>query len=411
MTVPAQNGSGRSDHLEFIRRAGQTTRRAIAEHTGLSRSVVAQAVSELIAQGLVVERRLVQGALRSAHGAQRGRPTAVLELAGQSGVVVAADIGHRHLTVAVCDLKGRVLEETRIPFPVDDSARATFRELHRLVAASLTRAGVGATDVAGFGVSFPFPVTKPTGMVLAPVALLGWQNVSAAEARPPGLPGPIVHDNDANFGAWGERIHGGSPELDNLLYVKLGHGIGSGVIVDGMLLSGARGTSGEMGHIQVDPHGEVCRCGRRGCLETVVAASLPDRRLAGLRVGRAIAQLSAFVDAEVVILGGRFGASDGALMEGVKDAFARFTPDNEDPSGEGAGGAADGSPRVRIQAAALGERSELVGIIDRTLSAAWASGAGRSATRRTGAHSSWDRTNSEVVLEVPFDAERFVMKE
>ncbi|MGD8196033.1 ROK family transcriptional regulator [Herbiconiux sp. P18] len=412
----AAGGPGHGDHLEFIRRAGRTTRKAIAEHTGLSRSVVAQGVAELIAQGIVVERRVdppptdAPGALR----ARRGRPTSVLELAPQRGVVVAADIGHRHLTVATCDLHGGVLAERRIPFPVDEGSAPTFRRVHAMTAESLREAGAVAAEVKAFGVSLPFPVMKATGTVRAPAALAGWQHAEAARARPPGISGPLVADNDANFGAWGERVHRhrahparADGALDNLLYVKLGHGIGAGLVVDGMLLSGARGTGGEMGHIQVVPGGALCRCGRRGCLETVVAESLPDHRLAGLRVGRAIAQLCAFIDAETVILGGTFGGS-AALVDGVREAFERYLPGGEAADGGGTAGPDAGASRVDVRAAVLGERSELVGIIDRALSAAWASGDIRPATT---ALSSFRRTNSRAVLDVPFESERFVMKE
>ncbi|GLK18772.1 ROK family transcriptional regulator [Herbiconiux flava] len=381
MTASGAGGSGRVGLLDFVRRAGQTTRRSIAEHTGLSRSVVAQTVSELIERGLLVERS-------PAAATTRGRPTAVLELARQPGVVLAFDIGHRHVTVAVADLHGRVLAEPRVDLVVDDGAAPTIRALRRLTTHALARAGAAVGDVAALGVSFPYPVLRPSGAVRAPAALPGWQGVTAETVRPAGFSGPIVADNDANFGAWGERMRGGTA-LDDMLYVKLGDGIGAGLVVGGRLLAGARGTGGEMGHIQVEPGGLLCRCGGHGCLETVVAASLPDEHLAGLRVGRAIAQLCTFVDTSIVVLGGRFGAAGGPLVEGVREAVARFSP--------------PGESRVEVRVAALGARAELVGIVDRTVSAAWASG-----TAQTGsmAHSSWDRTNSPAVLEHPFRDER-----
>ncbi|WP_440710010.1 ROK family protein [Herbiconiux sp. YIM B11900] len=392
MAVQGAGGAGHGDHLEFIRRAGQTTRRAIAEHTGLSRSVVAHSVAELIEQGLVVERRLGSAASRDdALRARRGRPTSVLELAEQPGVVVACDIGHRHITVAVVDLQSRVLLENRIGFAVDDSAAETFRVLHRLISDALRRTGATMLDVKAFGVSLPFPVVRD-GTVMAPSGVTGWRGVTAAAVRPAGISGPLLIDNDANFGAWGERLNAGSRQFDNLLYVKISHGVGSGVIVDGRLLSGAHGTGGEMGHIQVEQDGPLCRCGRRGCLETVIAMSLPDHHLAGLRVGRAIAQLCSFIDAEVVVLGGRLGASGGPLVDGVREAFDRLLPE----------------PRVAVRCAALGERSELVGVIDRTLTAAWSE---ETVARHADPHSSWGRTNSRVVLDVPFDAERLALKE
>lgn len=400
--VSATGGTGRSDHLEFIRQAGRTTRKAIAEHTGLSRSVVAQAVAELIAQGLVVERRLPPhpglGAPGAVAGSRRGRPTSVLELAPRPGVVVANDIGHRHLTVAVTDLHARVLAERRIHLPVDDGAVPTFRALHRLIGQTLRQAGATPAEVRAFGVSFPFPVLKNGGIVQAPGSLAGWQGVDSAAARPAGMTGPMVVDNDANFGAWGELIHGRSARpadpLDNLFYVKLSDGIGAGLVVDGMLLSGARGMGGEMGHIPVDPDGPLCRCGQRGCLETIMTGSATDPFAAGKRIGRAIAQASAFIDAEVVVLGGQFGAPGGPLVDGVREAFSTTLP------------------AVQVRPAALGARSEVVGIIDRALTAAWASGdLGLATPPEPIIHSSYRRTNSAAVLDDAFDAERLVMKE
>ncbi|MCS5713277.1 ROK family protein [Herbiconiux sp. CPCC 205716] len=391
MTASATGGPGRAGLLDFIRRAERTTRRAIADHTGLSRSVVAQTVAELIELGVVVERRLEAG-----RASGRGRPTAVLELARQPGVVLACDIGHRHVTVAVSELAGGVLAESSVELAVDDGVAPTVRALHRLIARMLPAAGARMADVAALGVSFPFPVLRPSGAVRAPSALPGWSGATAEAVRPPGFSGPIVADNDANFGAWGERMHGGTA-LDDMLYVKLGDGIGAGLVAGGRLLAGARGAGGEMGHIQVEPGGLLCRCGGHGCLETVVAASLPDEHLAGLRVGRAIAQLCSFVDTSVVVLGGRFGAAGGALVDGVREAVARFSP--------------AGESRVEVRVAALGARAELAGIVDRTVSAAWASGiampgSGSPSSVHPFVLSSWDRTNSPAVLEHPLRDER-----
>ncbi len=396
--------SGAGDHLEFIRRAGQTTRRAIAEHTGLSRSVVAQTVSELIAQGLVIEHRLGAAAVSAAAvsaaavsaasaasaasagraRATRGRPTAVLQLARQHGVIVACDIGHRHITVAVADLHGHELVEQSIHFPVDEGSAQTFAATHSLVMQLLDQARSTLAEVCGFGISLPFPITtgRASGRasVRAPANLAGWHGTNLADAAPAGLSCPVIIDNDANFGAWGERMFGGTTAIDNLLYVKLSDGIGAGLIVNGTLLAGATGLGGEMGHIEVQPGGALCRCGRRGCLEAVIAECLPDYHRAGLRVGRAVAQLCAFVDPEVVVLGGRIGSVGEPLLAGVREALAEFSQ--------------DATVSVVVRSAAWGTRSELMGIIDRTLAAAWASDriAGRHGTRESAA--AYDRRSA-----------------
>ncbi|MCU1481727.1 MAG: family transcriptional regulator [Subtercola sp.] len=390
MSVSATTPPGAGDHLEFIRRAGHTTRRAIAEHTGLSRSVVAQTVSELIAQGLVIEHRLSTAAVTAAASAgraraARGRPTAVLQLARQHGVVVACDIGHRHVTVAIADLHGHLIAEQSIDFPVDEGSAQTFSATHALVFRLLDEARSTVADVCGFGVSLPFPITTgrasvPIPTVRAPSNLDGWHSTNLTDATPAGLSCPVVIDNDANFGAWGERMVGNSAAIDNLLYVKLSDGIGAGLIVNGTLLAGATGLGGEMGHIEVQAGGALCRCGRRGCLEAVVADCLPDYHRAGLRVGRAVAQLCAFVDPEVVVLGGRVGSMGEPLLAGVRQALADYS--------------LDGTVSVVVRSAAWGARSELMGIIDRTLAAAWASDriAGRRSPREASA--AYDRRSA-----------------
>lgn len=373
------HGSSRTDILELIRRGGITTRRHLVEITGLSRSVVAQAVSELIAEGLVAERTLA----RAVGNASRGRPTSTLGPARQSGYIAAFDLGHRHIACAIAGLDSRVACEARISVDVDGDANAAFHAASDLLAAGLQQLGASRGDLRAMAIGIPHPVDKASGTVRAPASLSSWVGSAPANVLARGLRCPVIIDNDANLGAWGEYRHGAGKDTRSLFYIKAADGLGAGLVVDGVIFNGARGVSGEMGHVQVDPHGALCRCGRHGCLEAVFSSAAVRRRLglgdgiysddpfvvtsanravfidAGRSIGRVVAQLCNFLDPDAVVFGGPLGAVGEPLLAGVREAFVEF-------------GQVSAVRDVPVHSAGLGIRSELVGAIDRAVQAAWA---------------------------------------
>jgi len=219
--------------------------------------------------------------------------------------------------------------------------------------------------------------------VRAPASLATWVGAQPATILARGLHCPVIIDNDANLGAWGEYLHGAGRDANSLFYIKAADGVGAGLVVDGVIFNGARGVSGEMGHVQVDPGGELCRCGRSGCLEAVYSSAAVRRRLgladdihsvdpfivtganrvvftdAGRSIGRVVAQLCNFLDPDVVVFGGPLGAVGSPLLDGVREAFVEF-------------GQVSAVREVPLRAAELGIRSELVGAVDRAVQAAWA---------------------------------------
>jgi len=373
------HGSSRTDILELIRRGGVTTRRHLVDITGLSRSVVAQAVSELIAEGLVAERTLK----RAVGHAARGRPTSALGPAAQSGYIAAFDFGHRHIGCAIAGLDSEIRFEERMSFDVDRDARAAVRVAGDLLSAGLEQLGASRGDLRAMAIGIPHPVDKASGTVRAPASLATWVGAQPATILARGLHCPVIIDNDANLGAWGEYLHGAGRDANSLFYIKAADGVGAGLVVDGVIFNGARGVSGEMGHVQVDPGGELCRCGRSGCLEAVYSSAAVRRRLgladdihsvdpfivtganrvvftdAGRSIGRVVAQLCNFLDPDVVVFGGPLGAVGSPLLDGVREAFVEF-------------GQVSAVREVPLRAAELGIRSELVGAVDRAVQAAWA---------------------------------------
>jgi len=212
------------------------------------------------------------------------------------------------------------------------------------------------------------------------VILPGWAGINAREALSRCLGLRVQVDNDANLGALAEASFGAGRGLADIVYVRLGSGVGAGVVVGGRLHHGASGLAGEIGHVQVRADGEVCRCGNRGCLETI-ASEGPIRALlgparghdvtrrelldlvasgdlgavrvvndAGLAIGRVLADLCNALNPGAIVVGGELGEAGEPLLGGIREAVQRFAL-------PGAAGA------VRVVPGELGERAEVLGAL------------------------------------------------
>lgn len=255
--------------LRHLRDAGSRSRAGIAADTGLNKGTVSSLVSELVERGLVREGE------RERAGAV-GRPGTIVELDGRGVGGIGVEINVDYLTALVLDLTGTVLFEQRVALDVqalpvakvlDAGAELTARALRECRRLGVMPAGVtvgvpGLVDVAG---------------VVAVAPNLHWTDVPVVHGiterltrrlGPPSF--PIRTANDANLGALGEYAMGSVAGTADLVYLTGEIGVGGGVISGGRLLGGTAGFAGEIGHIQLDPAGQLCGCGRRGCWETLV---------------------------------------------------------------------------------------------------------------------------------------------
>lgn len=360
--------------VDALRQSGSASRGELVRATGLSRTTVTSILSALQRTGLVVE-----DADEAAKGG-RGRPASLLRLDASAGAALGVDFGHSHLRVAVADLSSTVLAERSVPFDVDLQAGPALEEAVRMAHEVLEEAGLRRDHVVGVGIGLPGPVDRRTGLVGSSVILPGWQGLNAAEELGSRLDLPVAVDNDANLGALAEYFFGAGRRAAALVYVKLASGIGSGLVLDGRLYRGATGVAGEIGHVQTVSDGAVCRCGNRGCVETVAAAepllallrpmhgetlSVPEmlglvrsgdlgaRRVlndAGRAVGRAVADLANHLNPDVVVVGGVLSAAGDVLLEGIREAVDRYAL----PAAASA---------LEIRPAELGERAELLGAL------------------------------------------------
>jgi predicted NBD/HSP70 family sugar kinase/biotin operon repressor len=364
--------------VDALRRSGSASRSELVKLTGLSRTTVTSLVSELQDTGLVVE--LADGDGGKAVQAGRGRPPVLLRLDPSAGAVVGIDFGHTHLRVAVADLSSTVLAERSTEFDVDLEAGPALDTAVQMIAEVLADAGLTHDHVVGVGAGMPGPIDRRTGTVGSSVILPGWQGLNPAAELTRRLQMPVEVDNDANLGALAEHVFGAGRGTSALVYVKISSGIGSGLVLGGRLYHGATGVAGELGHVQVQPDGALCRCGNRGCLETVAssgpllallrpvhgeeltsagllellaAGDIGARRVvndAGRAVGRVVADLCNHLNPGVVVVGGELSGAGAPLFDGIRESVDRHAL-------PGAAAA------VRILPAELGDRAEMLGAL------------------------------------------------
>ena len=230
----------------------------------------------------------------------------------------------------------------------------------------------------GVGIGLAAPINKLTGELEADGILPGWQGIRPAAEMEERLGIPVQLENDANVGALGEKAFGVARGVDDLIYIRLSAGIGAGLILAGQPYQGVSGVAGEIGHVLVQPDGLICRCGNRGCLETIASpvavAAMLERSLgkpvsvqrllelveagdrgahravadAGEAVGRALSMLVSALNPELVVVGGDLASAGDVLLDPMKAAIERYA-------------VAPASAAVRVTAGTLGDRAEVLG--------------------------------------------------
>jgi predicted NBD/HSP70 family sugar kinase len=263
----------RSAVLRLIRHEGPISRADIARTLGVSPGTITALTRHLIDAGVV---RPIEHASPTG-----GRPAELLGLVGSAAVAIGAKIAHDHLAIVRADLDGAIADEATVPF--DAVGGNPFGAIAELLEPHVRRAERGQL-LLGIGLGVPgFEDPFGSGVVQAP--LLGWRHVPLADHLERVLGVPVLVDNDVNTLAVAESHYGAGRAFDHFLTVTLGRGVGMGIVIDGELYRGGRGAAGELGHVDVGGDA-LCTCGKRGCLETVVAepalvAAARRRRIIG----------------------------------------------------------------------------------------------------------------------------------
>ncbi|MBN1826998.1 MAG: ROK family transcriptional regulator [Candidatus Eisenbacteria bacterium] len=261
--------------LRLIWREQRISRAEIARRAALSRSTASEIVGEILPTGLVAE-----GGVGESRG---GRRPIVLEFQDESCVIIGVEMGANHVAAALTDLRGNVLAWESRDHPVRTDPAGSRALIADLVAACLASEPHGGKPLVGIGVAVPSPIDPSRPDALSKVVLPDWDGRLGLEELQERYGVPLLVDNDANLGALAEHWWGAGRGVDDFAYIKVATGIGSGHVIGGEIYRGATGVAGEIGHLAIDPHGERCICGLRGCLATLVGGPALVARAAALR--------------------------------------------------------------------------------------------------------------------------------
>jgi predicted NBD/HSP70 family sugar kinase len=322
---------------------GPSTQAELSRQTGLSTATISNIVTSMVARGIVTTERVTSS----------GRRAVSVSLSGHGAVSVGVDIGRTHVRLVVASIGYRVLAEDSVSLPLGHEANMALDVVSGLLTSTLVRAGIGPTSVLGVGIGIPGPIDRRTHTVISGGMLPEWVGINLLDLGRR-LKYPIFIDNDANLGALSEITWGPHRAVRDLIFVKIGTGIGAGLILNGALYTGNIGVGGEIGHIPLYDHGLICRCGNRGCLETVASTAIMIELLsrnsrtpvstmdivdlarrgdtatlrliddAGLAVGRAIATMANVLNPETIVIGGPLAGLGDILRGPIQRGFARF---------------------------------------------------------------------------------------
>lgn len=253
--------------LDLVRSDTARTRPELARLSGLGRNVVAQRVVELLDHRLLEE----DGLGRSSGG----RAPRELHLRADAGVVLVAPLGATGGSVGVTDLAGRLLDSRVAEFDIADGPEAVLGRVDELLDALLDSPAVPAgAQVYGVGIGVPGPVEFASGRPVSPPIMPGWDGYDVRGRFAGRYGAPVWVDNDANLLALGELRGGVARGEANMMCIKVGTGIGAGLVFSGRLHRGAQGCAGDIGHVAVSADtGIICRCGNVGCLEALAGGA------------------------------------------------------------------------------------------------------------------------------------------
>jgi glucokinase-like ROK family protein len=256
--------------LDEIRLGRSRSRSELVERTGLGRAIVAQRVGELLERGLVVE-----GDPGPSTG---GRPPRRIAFRADAGHLLLADLGATSVDVALTSLDGRILTHRDEPARIEGGPEPALERVERLFDELVASTPDVPGLLWGIGIAVPGPVEFATGRPISPPIMPGWDGYPIRERLAVRFGAPVWVDNDVNVLALGESRSGVAAGHDDVVVVKIGTGIGAGLISRGRLHRGAQGSAGDVGHIQVieDPS-VVCRCGNVGCLEALAGGGALGR--------------------------------------------------------------------------------------------------------------------------------------
>ncbi|MGB7115528.1 MAG: ROK family transcriptional regulator [Anaerolineales bacterium] len=258
--------------LNTLRQNAPISRAEIARMTGLRKATVSSLVKDLVTGGFVQDIGV------DPTSTQIGRPSSYLKLNPEAGNIIGAEIGVDFISVIATNFAAEIItrkHESTLDLNTQEEIIDRTIEILKEIYKETSQ---GDQPVFGIGLGVPGLVDESTGTLLfAPN--LGWRDVPLRKIFEAEFNVPVYVDNEANLAALGETYFGAGQDSRLVLYIVSGTGLGGGIVINGQLLTGSGGFTGEVGHMTIDPAGLLCNCGNHGCWETVASQRSVFRRV------------------------------------------------------------------------------------------------------------------------------------
>lgn len=272
--------------LDSIRRYGELSKADLVSFTDYSRTKITSCINSLLDKNIIVANTVTEYT--------GGRHSKKFRLNGDYGLVAGVDIGATSIDLGIADFSGKLLARYFEPSSVKDGPIVVLGRVCSLAEKMLKEHRLNSDKLSGIGIGVPGPVDYPVGTLVSPPIMPGWDRFPIIQTIQQWFPSSnVVVDNDVNVMALGEIYQGAGKGVDNLIFIKIGTGIGAGIVCEGRIYRGSSGCAGDIGHIGVDKNGPMCYCGNRGCLEAVAAGpAIVERSLQAAQAGKSPILLS-----------------------------------------------------------------------------------------------------------------------
>lgn len=266
--------------VDLVRKYGEFTKADLVTYTNYSRTKVTSSVESLLNKKIIVANKATKYS--------GGRRSKTFSINGKLGLVAGVDIGATSIDLGIADFSGKLLVRCAEPASVKDGPIKILGRACSLLEKMLKENNLSSEKMNGIGIGVPGPVDFSVGTLVSPPIMPGWDCYPIIQTVQQWFPSAnVVVDNDVNVMALGEINQGIGKGVENLIFVKIGTGIGAGIICEGKIYRGSSGCAGDIGHIGVNKSGPLCHCGNKGCLETVAAGpAIAERSLTAAQAGK-----------------------------------------------------------------------------------------------------------------------------
>lgn len=266
--------------VDLVRKYGEISISDLITFTDYSRTKITRCIESLLNKNIIVANHFTEYT--------GGRRSKKYSLNGDFGLVAGVDIGATSIDLGIADLSGKLLIRYSEPASVKDGPIKVLGRVCSLLEKMLKENNLSSTKLNGIGIGVPGPVDFLMGTLVSPPIMPGWDRYPIIETIQQWFPSSnVVVDNDVNVMALGEINQVSGKGIDNLIFVKIGTGIGAGIICEGKIYRGSSGCAGDIGHICVDNSGPLCHCGNKGCLEAIAAGpAIAERSLHAAQAGK-----------------------------------------------------------------------------------------------------------------------------